>query len=333
MKPIKTTEKVLRLLADGEHHSGEEIGQSLGISRSAIWKAIHEVSEKYQLDIHSTPGKGYRLGKKMTFLDSKAISAELDPKHRAELQDIVILDQTPSTNDYLLEALKSQRHGNIACFAEQQTQGKGRRGRSWISPFGHNIYHSLLWSFRKDAAELTGLSLAIAVAVLDAIRAYLDPKISSSLGLKWPNDIYFGDQKLAGILLEMSSQAHDACHLVIGVGINTHVSKKEAEKINQPFTSLDEIEKGSTQRNRLAGIVLNQLIATLVHFEKKGFLPYLNRWSSHDYLKNRKIQLKYQDKIITGMVRGISDQGALLLEMNGKIQSFLSGDTQVILAS
>jgi BirA family biotin operon repressor/biotin-[acetyl-CoA-carboxylase] ligase len=324
MKAIKTTEKVLNLLIDGEFHSGEQIGAALGITRSAIWKAIQDLSKKYQLDVESVAGKGYRLPQKIELLDPALISAELNTEDTVD--NILVLDQIESTNDYLLSQIKSGNTAKIACFAEQQTQGKGRRGRTWISPFGHNIYHSLLCSFSKDTSEIMGLGLAIAVAVLEALREY---GIEKGLALKWPNDIYHEGKKLAGILLEMSAQANDACQVVIGVGINTHLNPAEARVIDQPFTSLSAIEKQSVRRNQLAGILLKHLIHAIKLFEKEGLSPFLIRWDPYDFLKNREIHLIMSTKNITGIMRGISERGALLLEVDGEIQPFFSGDTSV----
>lgn len=272
-----------------------------------------------------------KVSQKIELLQLNAILAELKANQGASLEEMVILNQIDSTNDYLLAQLKSGRRGNMACFAEQQTQGKGRRGRPWISPFGHNIYHSLLWSFTKDASEMAGLALASAVAVLEAIQEYLGLEIASPLALKWPNDIYYENKKLSGILLEMSAQAQDTCQVVIGVGINTHLPLEEGKKIKRAFTSLGEIQKEAPRRNQLAGILLNHLIDALHVFEKEGLAPFLKRWECYDYLKNREILVENQGKKIRGLMRGISDQGALLLETDGKIQAFLSGNTSVVL--
>ncbi len=325
MKAIKTTEKVLQMLADGEFHSTEQLGEALSVTRSAILKSIQELSEGYQLRLDLVAGKGYRLANKIERLDKELISANLKKITLMQLDEIIILGQIDSTNDYLMKRVRL-RGPNIACFAEQQTQGKGRRGRQWISPFGHNIYHSLLWSFSKDASEIMGLSLAIAVAGLEALQEY---GIKKNLALKWPNDIYYGNKKLSGILLEMSAQAHDTCQVVIGIGINTQLPPEEAKQIDQPFTSLEEILKTPVSRNKLAGILLNHLIRAIQLFDKEGLAPFLNRWESYDYLKNRKIHLENQGKKISGIMQGISNQGALLLETDGKIHSYFSGDTSV----
>ncbi|MDC0413313.1 biotin--[acetyl-CoA-carboxylase] ligase, partial [Pelagibacteraceae bacterium] len=193
-------------------------------------------------------------------------------------------------------------------------------------PFGHNIYHSLLWSFTKDTSEIMGLGLGIAVAVLEALEEY---GIKKGLSLKWPNDIYHDGRKLAGILLEMSAQANDACQVVIGVGINTHLPLLEATKIDQPFTSLSDIEKKPARRNQLAGILLKHLMRALKLFEKEGLAPFLILWEAYDFLKNREIHLEMSNKTIIGIMRGISERGALLLEVDGEIQPFFSGDTRV----
>lgn len=322
MQKPKTSEALIRILRDGQFHSGESLGAQLGISRTAIWKAIHVLIER-GLPIHSVSGKGYRLTTPLSLLNTTTIQTHLKNNR---IDELIILDQPPSTNDYCLSNLSTYSNKIIACLAEQQTQGKGRRGREWVSPYGHNIYCSLLWHWQKDPSEVAGLSLACAVAVKQALNAY---GVEQGLYLKWPNDVLFNDKKLAGILLEMVAQPYADCSVVIGVGINTHIDDDHAVKITQPFTALDRIVNTSIDRNRLAGLLLNALVDALTVFEREGLCAFLTEFSQADYLLEKPVVLHLPSQEKHGMAKGVSDKGELVLAIDGKREVFLSGEVSV----
>jgi len=187
--------KILKLLADGEFHSGTELAELLGVSRSAICKQLNGLSV-LGLQHAAVSGKGYRLDRPLELLDNTQINAELTPAQQAAISVLEIHDTLPSTNTYLVEASQQGALSGFVCFAEHQTAGKGRRGRQWVSPYGSNLYLSILWRFQQGGmASTAGLSLAIGVAVIRALRA----QGFSEAGLKWPNDIYCQGKKLGGI--------------------------------------------------------------------------------------------------------------------------------------
>ena len=326
MKKNKTSQCILNALRDGQYHSGEALGNQFRVTRSAIWKAIKQLSAA-GIEVQSITGKGYRIQGGIELLDQQAILKFLDPQTDTLLKDLMILDEIDSTNDYLLARAKSEPKQILACFAETQTKGKGRRGRHWTSPFGTNIYHSILWNFTKDPAELMGLSLAIAVAVIQALKKY---GIEKDVGLKWPNDILWKNKKLSGVLVEMIARPHEDCSVVIGVGINTKMSNSQIKNINQPWTSIEEITSTKVQRNKLAGLLLNELIHALNQFQQHGLEPFLKQWKSYDLYCGKAVKLLMPEQEIHGIMQGISEKGELiLLQKNNELRHFLSGEVSL----
>jgi len=161
--------QILILLADGQFHSGTELAEVLGISRSAIWKQLNSLTE-LGLAYSAVSGKGYRLDKPLQLLSDDVIRAQLDPLSLNLLASLEIFDEIDSTNRYLLEQAGLSAVSGRVCFAEQQSAGRGRRGRTWVSPFGRNIYVSILWRFQHGYASTAGLSLAMGVAVIRALN-------------------------------------------------------------------------------------------------------------------------------------------------------------------
>jgi BirA family biotin operon repressor/biotin-[acetyl-CoA-carboxylase] ligase len=332
----KTLKKLLQILYDGQFHSGERLGEQLSLTRSAIWKLIKQLAT-WDLEIESITNKGYCIPGGLTLLETAKIFTFIEKTHQNQLQQIEIFDSLPSTNDYLLnlkstsspDANPEQFKQNCACFAEKQTQGKGRRGRTWVSPFGKNIYLSLLWHFTKDPSELSGLSLAIAIATVETLHAF---GIAKNLGIKWPNDVLWKKHKLAGILIELSGEANDACNAVIGVGLNVKMSniRLHDDPISQPWTDLERITEQAIDRNELAGILLNNLIKTATLFQKEGLPAFLAQWQKLDLTFNKPVTIITNTTEFQGIGRGINEHGHFLLEIkSGIIKHFASGEVSL----
>jgi BirA family transcriptional regulator, biotin operon repressor / biotin---[acetyl-CoA-carboxylase] ligase len=312
---------LLSLLADGRFHSGEYLGKTLNISRSAIWKQIQKL-QKRGINVQSIRGKGYNIPQGLSLLDPNLIYQQLSAPAKSALSPLQCLDSIDSTNHHLLQQINCQKPQVIACFAEQQTAGKGRRGRQWHSPYANNIYHSLLWYFKKDPGELMGLSLVIAVLVARSLQAF---GITAGLELKWPNDIHWQSHKLGGILIEMQAEPHESCAVVIGIGINTRIISQN--NFNHPATSTEAILAAPSDRNRLAALLLNHLIAGLTEFQAHGMKSFLNEWQRLDSFQEKMVTLMSSQHEFTGIMKGISERGELLLEdTQGRISAHLSGD-------
>ena len=316
--------KLLTLLADGEFHSGTLLAETIGISRAAVCKHINQLAEQLDLNIAAVSGKGYRLDKPLTLLNPKKIAAVLT----AQISSLEIHAQMASTNQYLMEAVRSVNAVYpMVCLAEQQTAGKGRRGREWVSPFGHNIYLSIAWQFLQGGyAAIAGLSLAIGVAVIRALRELG----INDVGLKWPNDILHQSQKLGGILIEVSGETDGLCNVVIGVGLNVFLPESKAQNITQAWTDITTISQATPDRNLLVGVLLNHLFAVLADFEQQGIQAYLNEWRSYDCLQGLPATVLIAQNSIEGIVQGVDDNGLLLLKRHdGLIQTFASGEVSL----
>jgi BirA family biotin operon repressor/biotin-[acetyl-CoA-carboxylase] ligase len=313
---------LLEQLADGHFHSGEELGQQLGVSRTAVWKALQQF-EMLGLDIHAVQGRGYRLATALELLRSAEILAALPAAVRDVPLALTVQQEVDSTNAWLMQ--QDDWHGK-ACLAEYQHAGRGRRGRHWISPFAANIYLSLGWRFSLDAAALAGLSLATGVAIMRA----LDAMGIRGVGLKWPNDIVHGSRKLGGILIEMRAEAGGPSQVVIGVGLNVHMSDSAAEELDQPWSDLQQCAGEKVSRNALAAAVLSELVQACQACDQGALTAYLEDWQDYDIHAGKEVDLILPDeRRITGLSRGIDSQGALLLEQGGKVQRFSCGEVSL----
>ncbi len=315
--------QVLRILADGEFHSGETLAAQLGgVSRAAIWKIMRTLEER-GIVVYAVRGRGYRLAEPIEFLDRSSIAANLDADARDYLQLIEIHQDIDSTNTYLMKRAADGLASGAVCIAEAQSGGRGRRGRAWVSPYAANLYLSLLWRFASGPALLSGLSLAIGVAVARALHTLGMTKV----GLKWPNDLLWDWRKLGGILLEFGGESSGPCHVVAGVGVNVAMPESAREAIDQPWTDLRSIlGPNGISRNRLAARVISEMLKACVRFEQQGFSPP-PEWRELDVTLGQHIILQLPNNThITGISRGIDNSGALLLETATGIQRFLGGE-------
>lgn len=320
----ETPRRLLRLLADGQFHSGTELADKLAISRSAVWKQLQTLAE-LNIELVAVSGKGYKLNRPIQLLDRERISSYLEPRALQLLSRIDIHDVIDSTNNHLLEAARNGDSSGLICVSEYQSGGKGRRGRGWVSPFGHNIYLSALWRYQCGPGSIAGLSLAIGVAVVKAlIRLGVD-----DIGLKWPNDIYWRRRKLAGILIEVSGESGGPCHAVIGVGLNLYLPDRQAEAIEQAWADLRQIIGDSVfeQRNKLVALLLNELLPVIAEFDKQSLSEVAREWRHFDCMQGEAAAIYIGNQIYRGIVQGIDDQGMLLLDdSDGKRRSFASGE-------
>ena len=213
----------------------------------------------------------------------------------------------------------------VVVLAEHQSHGRGRQGRRWVSPFGENLYFSLSWRFAQNAMESTGLSLAIAIGIVRALKILG----VTDLEIKWPNDILCQGRKLAGILLEMHGEVSGPYAVVIGVGINVSMSSNAAQSIDQPWIDLSQTQASNISRNKLAAVVLDELILVLSQFAQHGLTLFMNEWRIHDRFFGKPVVLELSDRTITGVAKGIDASGALLLEQPQGIVRFFSGDVRL----
>lgn len=315
--------QIVRLLADGERRSGEHIAAELGISRAAVWKAVQKAASALGLAIDAERGRGYRLRRRLELLDAAAIAERIELPVRRQLAAIQVLDEVDSTNSLLLRQAREGAPSGQVCLAERQRAGRGRQGRHWVSPFGGNLYLSLLWRYALPPAALGGLSLASGVAVARSITA----AGARGIGLKWPNDIHWRRRKLGGLLLEVAGEAEGPSHVVVGVGINLHLDPEQAAAIEQPWVDLSQIVGGApVGRNALAAALIQQLTATLERYGREGLAAFIDDWRRLDAYRGQPVELLQGPRRITGINAGVDDDGALLLESGGELARFSAGE-------
>ncbi len=317
--------RILECLSDAEFHSGEELAENFGVSRTAIWKQVQKLNTILPLKISSASGKGYRLQQALSVLNRRKIEQHVSGAILQKIYDIEILVSCPSTNQFLLESATESQRQNRLVLAEMQTQGRGRRGKEWVSPFASNIYMSLLWHFDISMAEVAGLSLIVAISIARALKKAGVGQVM----LKWPNDVYVDNRKLAGVLLELRGELNSPCQAVIGMGINVNMPPAEAEKIDQQWVDMQTILKSKVNRNELVAQILNELVAALEQFNKQGFAAFVEQWQTLDLLANREISIENHQGVTTAIARGVNNQGALLVEQDNRITALYSGDVSV----
>ncbi|MDF7662987.1 bifunctional biotin--[acetyl-CoA-carboxylase] ligase/biotin operon repressor BirA [Erwiniaceae bacterium L1_54_6] len=313
MKDHSVPLKLVALLADGEFHSGEQLGEVLGMSRAAINKHVQTL-KSWGLDVYTVTGKGYSLPAPIQLLNEEDILSRL---HQPNLSVIPVID---STNQYLLERMDKLVSGD-ACIAEYQQAGRGRRGRQWFSPFGANLYMSMYWRLEQGPAAAMGLSLVIGIVMAEVIQSLG----ANDVRVKWPNDLYLHDRKLAGILVELTGKTGDAAQIVIGAGINLAMRSEGASQINQGWINLQEAGI-DIDRNQLAATLINRLREALPLFERDGLAPFIERWDALDNFINRPVKLLIGDREVHGIARGVDKQGGLLLEQDGETKAWVGGE-------
>ena len=316
-------ETLIRLLADGEFHTGDALGERLGVSRAAVWKQIQKL-DGIGLDVQSVKGKGYRLAQPLELLDQEIILSQLQPATAPLVTALHTLFQTSSTNDVAMSSVASGAPSGFFCLAEQQTAGRGRRGRQWISPFGCNLYMSCVWEFYSGAAALEGLSLATGVAVAEALA---DLGVGG-VQLKWPNDLLIEGSKLAGILLEMTGDPSGRCQVVLGIGINHRMPSQLASQIDQDWTRVDAYQPGIS-RNALAAMVISKLVSALTLFRAEGFEPFRDRWQALDGYFGKPVVVKTGAADILGIADGVDVTGGLRLLTDSGPQIMKGGEVSL----
>ncbi len=318
---------LLRLLADGEVHSGESLAAQLHQTRAAVWKGVERL-RAIGIEVEALPRRGYRLASPVELLDVGRIRAELADERKPHLHDLELLFEIGSTNTRLLGSAPPPAGSADVCMAELQHAGRGRLGRRWIGTFGGGIAMSLGWTCSDVVRTLPALSLGVGVAVSRA----LSRAGAAGIKLKWPNDIWFEDRKLGGVLIELRAEAGGPAHVVIGVGVNVGLSAKarrELETGGVGVASVADACRGPVSRNRLAGAILDELLSMLLQYERFGFAAFRDAWAALDGLNGRAARVLVGDHEVSGIARGVDADGALLLETKERTQRFVSGEASL----
>jgi len=315
-KGVRQMQTLLKLLSNGEFHSGEALGRALGVSRSAVWKKLQQLQLETGIEIHKVRGRGYKLPNPIVLLNEPWLTE----RHDAAGWDIRVYNAIDSTNAEAMRLIAQALKLPLLVVSEQQTAGRGRRGRKWVSPFAENLYYSLALRIEGGMKQLEGLSLLVGLAVVKMLQ---EMGISGA-GLKWPNDILVGRKKLAGILLELTGDPADVCHVVIGIGIN--VNMRSSEEVDQSWTSM-ALESGVDQdRNQVVARLSAVLNRYLTSYYAKGFKAFKDEWEQHHLWQNEPVTLLAGQSAINGVVVGVDDAGGLRLMVGQDVQVFSGGE-------
>ncbi len=368
--PKPLTFSLLRLMADGEFHSGEVLARQLGVSRASVNTALRGV-EQYGLTLFGVRGRGYRLIEPPQWLDAGLVRAALKTP---EIFRIEIVESAASSNTMLLRRAAQGLPSGSVLAAEWQSAGRGRMGRTWHSGLGNALTFSVLWRFESGLSALAGLSLGVGVALMRALR-----KLGTeSVGLKWPNDVLTGmpvslsptlsrdcphlnplpqageeanekgnryflrareqtnrcasfplnDQgKLAGILIEAQGDMLGPSVVVIGIGLNLRLPPSVSQRIDQPVSALAQVVAELPERNRLLALLLQELAEMLKTFAAQGFAPLRAEWESYHVYQDRSVRMLLPDGAqVAGIVRGVTNEGALRVETQQGMQVFNAGE-------
>ena len=313
---------ILHLLADGQFHSGEALAQRFKVTRATVWNAIQH-AEALGVEVFSVRGRGYKLPQAIELLNKNLVLAAIGAQR--EWFNVQLLDEVVSTNTYLMQQ-KDAAHATCVA-AHVQTHGKGRRGRTWVSHLGASLTFSLLWRFSCGAAGLSGLSLAVGVAL---IRAFNSLGVNN-VQLKWPNDVLVTNKntpkKLAGILIELQGDLEGPSAAVIGVGVNLNLPKNVLESIDQPATDLISVSEKSIKQSELLGVILMHLADILSAFENQGFIGLRDEWLRYHAYQNKPVRMLLPNGTdVQGVVKSVADDGILLVETALGLQRFSAGE-------
>lgn len=303
MKNLLQPRELLRALASGEPVSGAALAARIGVTRAAVWKHV-DTLRKRGLPVDARPGLGYRLPWPTCLLDAQVIGGRLGDEAGDTVEVFWELDSTSS------ELARRQDHlaDLSVVLAESQSAGRGRRGRTWLSPPGLNIYLSCLKRFEQGFAGLSGLSLAVGASVVQALE---DVGVVGA-GLKWPNDVLTADGKLAGILVELGGEYQGPCTAIVGVGVNVRLPQIVRDGIGQSAVDLATLCAGTPpDRNFLAARLITRLRQGLVRFEDDGFAAFADDFERLDRLRGKKLRLHGAHGDVEGVGAGVDVRGAL----------------------
>ncbi|HEX8755621.1 MAG TPA: biotin--[acetyl-CoA-carboxylase] ligase [Steroidobacteraceae bacterium] len=319
--------RVFAELADGQFHSGEQLAEKLGVSRSAIWKAVESLRE-LGATLHAVRNKGYRLRSGSDALDANRIIGLLPTIVRNAVRRVEAEWTLDSTNSVLLTRPNPPFGTSDVLLAEYQTAGRGRRGRAWVAPPGGSICLSLSWAFQEVPQDLGALGLVIGVCALRALRE----SGLEEARLKWPNDLLVEGRKLGGILIELRAESDGPAFVVIGIGLNVALGAKLLERIGETGVApIDLASAGLKQpsRNALAANLVAQVIRGLLVFGKEGLRPFAEEWRDADALRGHQVDVHTLEGVARGLARGIDLHGALVVETPNGVRRFISGDVTV----
>ena len=321
---MTTKTKLLNQLRENQHQwiSGEDLSHRLGISRTAVWKQINNLKADGHR-ILSAPKKGYRFEKIADLITAEEMEGMLNTRVMGR-PALHILNTTDSTN---LQAKSLAAQGaaeGTLVVADTQTQGRGRRRRTWHSPSGRNIYASLLLRPQLAPSQAPQITLLTAVALAKTLRA----STALDANIKWPNDVMVAGKKIAGILTEVSADMESVEYVVVGFGINVNIRRAEMPEAIQSIATSIHMERGEeTSRALLLCDLMDNFESGYDLLMHRGFGPVMQQWRRMTDIIGQRVRVDVMGTRHAGTVEAVDDDGVLILKDDqGEIHRIISGD-------
>ncbi len=315
---------VRKLLQAGDNFiSGNALAEALGVSRVAIWQHMEKLRDR-GFGFEAVRSRGYRLTSRPTELNSLLIQARL-PKDQA--CSVVVLDSVDSTNDEAMRRASQGATMPLAVISREQTKGRGRLGRSWLSEPNGNLYLSFASSPEVPPDRLPTITPWVGVNLC----SMLADTTGVSPAVKWPNDLLLAGRKVGGILTEARLDADRIRDLVIGCGLNLKPPAQGwIDELAERAVALEEVAKHPIDINTFAAQLITRLLKTCADFQSGQFGDRLAElWHRYDALRDRKITLLHGNEEIQGVGHGIDHSGCLLLQVGGETRSFHAGEVTI----
>lgn len=318
---LKQLIPLLDLIKDGNFVSGVTLAKNLNVSRATISLWMKDI-ERYGITVHKVSGKGYRLSDPIVLHDREQILEYISVEMKSKLKVIDIAVEVDSTNRNALAAEYLQGDWRLY-LTEYQSEGRGRRGKTWLSPLGANLLFSLGHKATLKPEVLYLASIVCGLAVVEVIQKLTTDKVM----LKWPNDIYVRDRKLAGILCELQGTLHDEPILVMGIGINV---KYKPSHTDIPAIRIIDFASSSVSRDQLVAEIAENIIAKIEQADTTGLEVALSGWREADYLFGKKILVTAGPNAFEGIAQGINESGQLIVVLpDGTAKTFSGGEVSV----
>lgn len=313
--------QLARKLTGGAEVSGAALAAHFSVSRTTISNWVGVLADS-GLELESNVGRGYRLLSPTEFYDPAVLAAAVDSM--SVLERFRVLEAVDSTNDAARELLSEA--DRVAVVADHQQAGRGRRGRSWLSPPGLNICLTVGWRFNAGISILEGLSLAIGASIADA----LERMGLSGVSVKWPNDLLLRGAKLGGILIEVEGDMQGPCAVLVGVGVNRYLPQNLRKTIEQPTTDMwSAMQADTPSRACMVVALIDAVTCVLTRYPESGFEFWRDRWLQRDGLAGKPVVITGGQSLIEGVESGVSRTGALLVRTDQGMVEVFGGEVSV----
>lgn len=315
-------QKLLDALTRQEGYvSGEQLSQSLGVSRTAIWKQI-QILRELGYQIEAQPRQGYRLVERPDLLLPAEVTSGLKTSWLGH--QLVYLEETDSTNEVAKRLAREGAGEGTVVVAEHQTRGKGRLGRQWISPPRAGVYFTVILRPPLTPAEAPQATLMAAVAAARGLISATGLEVR----IKWPNDLLISGRKVAGILTELGADMDRIHYLVIGIGINVNIRREDLPpELNYPTTALQSELKRPVSRRRILQLCLEELESAYQGWIKNGFSPLRQQWKELSHTLGERVKVNLGEKVVEGLAEDLAEDGSLLLRQpDGSLCRLVAGE-------